>query len=406
MKRWLPRSRWGYVLLLAIVVGGGGVLWYAQRQPSPVPATSEGGTSTQAISTNPDDGRIRLLATGDFIAHDSVNAAAKQSDGSYNYVPLMDVFAPTFHGADIRFCNDPILNGGEALGIEGYPKFNSPTEFVDDMQKLGCNMVNTASNHSFDFTQNYIDASVDAWQKQPDMLAVVGQNKTQAEHDAVHVFSVKGVTFAFLAYTSYSNRPPQNSYGLNVFSQDFATKQIAEARKQGAQVIIVSMRWGTEYAEEVNALQKQQAQFLANQGVDVVLGHGPHVVQAATRLAGSDGHQTTVFYSLGNFLSSQIPAETLFNGIASIDFDVATKKITDISYSPIYMHYEWTAAQASAEQLDARHNLMLYPLDDHVTQAMIDSNQLKTTAAAQRERLQQTLNSMGLNIPLVSLDKI
>lgn len=385
----------------------GGVAWRVHARKSPAPAAIDTeSTPSQQTAARTDDNRIRLLATGDFIAHDSVNAAAKQADGSYNYLPLMDSFTDTFHTADIRFCNDPILNGGEALGIEGYPKFNSPTEFVSDMQKLGCNLVNTASNHSFDFTQRYIDASVDAWQAQPDMLAVVGQNKNQAEHDTVHVFTVKGVKFAFLAYTSYSNTTPQNAYGLNVFSQELATKQIAEARAQGAQVIIVSMRWGTEYASEVNATQKQQAQFLASQGVDLVLGHGPHVVQAAMQLTGENDHKTTVFYSLGNFLNSQIPAETLFNGVLAVDFDASTKSITALNYSPIYMHYEWTEAQAQAEQLDARHNLKLYPLDDSVTQAMIDSNQLKTTVAAQRDRLQQTLNSTGLTIPLVPLSDI
>lgn len=405
MKRRLPNSRWLALAGVIIVLVVGGLVWQHSRKSSTPPVADTGSGSPQSAAQTADN-RIRLLATGDFIAHDSVNAAAKQPDGSYNYLPLMDSFTDTFHAADIRFCNDPILNGGEALGIEGYPKFNSPTEFVGGMQKLGCNLVNTASNHSFDFTQQYIDASVEAWKNQPDMLAVVGQNKTQAEHDMVHVFTVKGVKFAFLAYTSYSNTPPQNAYGLNVFSQELAAKQIATAKAQGAQVIIVSMRWGTEYAADVNASQKQQAQFLANQGVDLVLGHGPHVVQAATQLAGSGDQKTTVFYSLGNFLNSQIPAETLFSGVLSVDFDTTTAQITALNYSPIYMHYEWTAAEAASEQLDARHDLKLYPLDDSVTQAMIDSNQLKTTVAAQRDRLQQTLNSMGLNIPLVPLSDI
>jgi poly-gamma-glutamate synthesis protein (capsule biosynthesis protein) len=269
------------------------------------------------------------------------------------------------------------------------------------MGSLGCNLVNTASNHSFDFTQANINASVDAWSSVPDMLAVAGQNRSQAEHDTVHVFSVKGVKMAFLAYTSYSNKPPQNNYGLNVFSNQLATNQINQARKLGAEFIIVSMRWGTEYSGEVNSLQKTQAKFLADQGVQLVLGHGPHVLQPVQELTGSGGAKTVVWYSLGNFINSQIPAETQFNGIGVIDIDIASKKLTKMSYLPIYMHYEWTPEQAKAEQLNARHNLSLLLLEQ-ATDQQVSKHQLNTSISAQKDRLSKTLNALGLQIPLIT----
>src|SRR5579884_4187118 len=128
--------------------------------------------AANTASSHSPPARIRLLAAGDFLAHDSINAQAKQSDGSYNYLPMMSSFSQIFHGADIRFCNDGNLNGGPAYGISGYPKFNSPTEFVRDMSRLGCNLVNTGTNHSFDRNQQAIDASVQAWAAQPNLLAV------------------------------------------------------------------------------------------------------------------------------------------------------------------------------------------------------------------------------------------
>jgi hypothetical protein len=153
-------------------------------------------SNNSAISTESPRGgsahpsRIRILAAGDFLAHDSINAGAKQPDGSYNYLPMMDNFTQIFHGADIRFCNDGNLNGGAAFGISGYPKFNSPPEFVRDMAKVGCNLVNTGTNHSFDRNQAAINASVDTWAAQPNMLAVAGENKNQAQHDQVPIFSL------------------------------------------------------------------------------------------------------------------------------------------------------------------------------------------------------------------------
>jgi len=387
------------VLLLVLALPA----WFLLGRNKDNSGKNTANTSRPASGGTTDNSTIRLLATGDFIAHDSVNAAAKQADGSYSYLPLMRDFPALFKKADIRFCNDPILNGGKALGITGYPKFNSPTEFVTDMGKLGCNLANTASNHSFDFTQANISASVDAWDKVPNMLAVAGENRNKAEHDKVHYFTVKGVKFAFLAYTTYINTdsPAQNDYGVNVFSKDFASQQIAEAKSNGAQIIIASMRWGTEYASSVDAEQKADAQWLADQGVQLVLGHGSHELQPVQQLTGAGGTKTTVWYSLGNFLNTQEPPETLFNGLAIMDIDVKTKTLKSMSYLPIYMHYEWTAAQAKADDTNARTNVHLYLLED-ATQDMIDKQQLKTTVSAQKERITDTLTANGVQIPLIT----
>lgn len=367
------------------------------------PQLSSSSSSQRQTSNAPAPTSIRLIATGDWIAHDSVNTAAKQTDGTYNYLPMVDDFTSVFKTADIRFCNDPILNGGESLGIHGYPKFNSPTEFVTDMGKLGCNLVNTASNHSFDYTQANINNSVDAWAHVPNMLAVAGENKNQSQHDTVHYFTVDDVKFAFLAYATYINTdaPVQNGYGVNVFSRSFAASQIQTAKANGAQIIIVSMRWGTEYSTTVNTEQQSDAQFLADQGVDLVLGHGSHELQPVAQLTGRSGNKTEVWYSLGNFLNTQEPAETLFNGLAVIQFDIKTHAITSQRYLPIYMHYEWTPAQQAADNIAARHSLHLYLLED-ATQAMINAQQLHTTLTAQKQRMTATLDAKGQNIPLIT----
>ncbi len=389
-----------FVIVLAITSIGSLAYWRTRKSPNG-PLTQSSVIKQQVAKVATHSSRIRLIATGDFIAHDSVNTAARKSDGSYDYLPLMSEFQTILAGADIRFCNDPILNGGKTLGITGYPRFNSPTEFVNDMGRLGCNLVNTASNHSFDFSQANITASIDAWSKVPNMLAVAGENRSQAEHDTVHYFSVKGVKFAFLAYTSYTNNGLQNNYGVNFFSQDLATQQIAEAKKNSAQIIIASMRWGTEYSSKVSTAQIQNAQFLADQGVGLILGHGPHVLQPVQQLTGKAGNKTTVWYSLGNFLNTQEPPETLFNGLAIMDFDTNSKQITNMQYLPIYMHYEWTPAQAAADNIAARHNLHLYLLET-ANQSMIDSQQLHTTIADQKARISGLLSADGLNIPLIT----
>jgi poly-gamma-glutamate synthesis protein (capsule biosynthesis protein) len=346
--------------------------------------------------------RIRLIASGDVVGHDSVNANAKQSDGSYNYYPFMENMAPIFKTADIDFCNQVTPAGGVEFGVKGYPKFNAPTELVRDLGKVGSNAVNMASNHSFDVSQDAINANVDAWGQVPNMLAYAGQNRSVEERDSVEYFTVKGVKFAFLAYTTYinANAPAQNNYGATQYSRSLASTQIAEAKQNGADVILVSIRWGTEYSNAINAQQNTEAQYLADQGVSLVLGHGPHVLQPVKELTGTSGNKTYVWYSLGNFLNTQLEAEALFNGFAVIDYDKNTKQITNVAYLPIYMHYEWSAADAASEKLLARKNLKLYLLEN-TTQEMIDSQQLKTTVDDQKLRITDVLNTYT-EIPIIN----
>jgi poly-gamma-glutamate capsule biosynthesis protein CapA/YwtB (metallophosphatase superfamily) len=389
------------IIMVVVILLGGATYFYWKRTHKTVAAASQTSSTTNSSAKNPQ--RIRLIAAGDFNYNDTVNISAKNSDGSYDYLKLMPKFPTIFHAADIDFCNQITLIAGQKFGIQGYPKFNAPLDAAVDMQKLGCNLINMASNHSFDFNQDAITANVNEWAQLPGILAAAGQNRTPEELQNVHYFTKQGVKFAFVAYTTYINTdaPVQNDYGVTQFDKSLAHQQIAEAKQNGAQFIIASMRWGTEYSPDVTAEQKADAQFLSDEGANLILGHGTHVAQPVATLIGSGGNKTTVWYGLGNYINSQIPAETLFSGLAVIDIDTSTHQITSNKLLPFYVHYEWTATQAKAEDLLTRKNFKMYLLED-TTQSMIDSEQLNTTVADQKQRLQTVLNKDGVQVPLIT----
>jgi len=344
--------------------------------------------------TNKDEAgkkRVRLIATGDMIPHDAINKAAKQADGTYNYYPMFGDMKKFFDESDVRFCNQAVLGGGTQYGITGYPKFNAPTEFSRDMAKLGCNVINTGSNHVNDFNQEVISSSVDAWKSLPGMLAVAGANSKPADQQKVRYFEVKGVKFAFVSYTTYSNEPSPNGWSVTMYSDTLAKQQLAEAR-QKADIVIASLRWGTEYSPNINNAQKSLAPKLANFGADVVLGHGPHVLQPAETIKLDDGRNAYIWYSLGNFFNAQLDLPTLFNGIAVMDIDPETKKIDSLEYLPIYMHYEWNAADKAAGKLLTRRNFSMYTFADG--QAALNKSVNNTTFAEQKQRISNTLNNL------------
>lgn len=390
-------------LVLLLLVGGGGAYMYKFRrnpdgsyrlgsgEKTPAPGN---GVPNGTIETERDkaavSGTIRLVATGDMIAHDSVNANAKKADGSYDYLPLMEKMKPYFEKADIRFCNQATPAGGEQFGISGYPVFNAPIAFARGIEAVGCNVINLGTNHTNDKGQALIDAHVAAWDNREGILAVAGANRTVSEQNQSHIFTVKGVKVAFISYTTYTNNTSVTPHGINMYSDALATAQVGEARKN-ADIVIVSMRWGTEYSPDVNAQQDAIAQTLTNLGADIILGHGPHVLEPVKRLKNADGsRESIVWYSLGNFLNTQLETEALIGGFAVMDIDAGTKKLTNVAFMPTYMHYDWTAADKRSNNLLARKNLQMVPLDQAAE--LLAKSLLNTTVQAQTARVSGVLN--------------
>jgi hypothetical protein len=396
------KSRKKIFIILGVVVAISTASFVAYslffKKSADAPAETQSATETKAEAETK---RVRLIATGDMIPHDAINAEAKQADGSYEYSQMYGDMKKYFDAADVRFCNQAVLGGGTEYGITGYPKFNSPTEFARDMAELGCNVINTGSNHTNDFPQEVIDASVNAWDGLPGVMAVAGANTSAADKQNIRYFESKGVKFAFVSYTTYSNEPGPTDYSVTMYSSSLAKQQLSEARKN-ADIVLVSMRWGTEYSPNANAQQKAQAQQVVNYGADVILGHGPHVLQPAETIKLDDGRQAYVWYSLGNFLNAQLDPPSLFNGIAVMDIDPITKKIAPPTYLPVYMHYEWTDADKAAGKLLTRKNFSMYTFDDAAEPLKKSVND--TTIAAQQKRITDTLNTL-MSIKLLSKDE-
>lgn len=389
-------------LLLIILAGGGAyalkrrndannayLIGQGEKTPPPGNGVPNGTLETERARMAA-EGTIRLVATGDMIAHDSVNANAKKADGTYDYLPLMDKMKPYFEKADIRFCNQATPAGGEKFGITGYPVFNAPVEFARGIEAVGCNVVNIGTNHTNDKGQDLINATVAAWDERDKILAVAGANRSLGEQNQSDIFTVKGVKIAFLSYTTYTNNTSVTPFGINMYTEAIATAQVAEAKKN-ADFVIVSMRWGTEYSPDINGQQEAIAQQLTNLGADVILGHGPHVVEPVKKLKNADGsRESVVWYSLGNFLNTQIETEALIGGFAVMDIDAATRKITSVGFMPTYMHYEWTAAEKRSNNLLARKNVTMAPLDQAAE--LMAKSQIGTTPQAQTARITAILN--------------
>ena len=186
---------------------------------------------------------------------------------------------------------------------------------------------------SYDKGAAGIEASMAHWAAMPDDVVTMGFYNLET-YDNYAYQTVNGITFGYLSYTEHTNGLPTPSgtdYGV-VYLDDHETiaKQIADMRPN-CDVLIVSAHMGTEGTHEVNDFQRETAQWLADQGVDVIIGTHPHVVQNAAWLTGANGNTTFIVYSLGNFINAQSSRDNVIGAILDVYFDKTTQPDGSVS---------------------------------------------------------------------------
>ena len=278
---------------------------------------------------------LRFSATGDNLIHKPIysQAARRAAEGEgysfdYCYMNLLDFYAQQ----DINWINQETLVNDE-FAASGYPMFSTPGEITDTLYNLGFRVFSLSNNHSYDKGAAGIEASMAHWAAMPDDVVTMGFYNLET-YDNYAYQTVNGITFGYLSYTEHTNGLPTPSgtdYGV-VYLDDHETiaKQIADMRPN-CDVLIVSAHMGTEGTHEVNDFQRETAQWLADQGVDVIIGTHPHVVQNAAWLTGVNGNTTFIVYSLGNFINAQSSRDNVIGAILDVYFDKTTQPDGSVS---------------------------------------------------------------------------
>ena len=241
---------------------------------------------------------------------------------------------------DLRFYNQETVIGGKNLSPSGYPNFNSPDEIGLNLTRdIGFNMVNLASNHTMDKGSVGAEYSAKFWKEQNDVYTM-GSYVSQEDRDNPVIKTVNGISYAVLSYTYGTNGmpvPAGKEYLVNVWPTDLDLNDVAndykyqqykeqvkkdvEAIRDKVDVLMVSMHWGVEYVHTPTEYQKDAAKYLADLGVDVIIGTHPHVVQPIEFI-----DDTLVIYSLGNMISAQVGTQKLVGLMAAFEID---KEVVD-----------------------------------------------------------------------------
>lgn len=248
---------------------------------------------------------INIAAIGDVLIHRPVYQDAKIQDGSYDFKPMIKNVKNLLKRPDFTMANQESMIGGTEIGLSTYPSFNSPFEVADALKDAGVDLVSIANNHTLDRGEKAIFNAISHYEKIG--IHYVGGYKSQQDRETLRIVNVDGIKLGFLSYTYGTNGipvPKDKPYLVNLMDRQKMKEDIAKM-KDKVDVIIVNMHWGLEYQPYPTKEQKELAQFLANEGVQVIIGHHPHVLQPMEWVENKRGEKSIVIYSLGNFLSAQ-----------------------------------------------------------------------------------------------------
>ena len=246
----------------------------------------------------------KLIATGDGLIHSPIYKAAYKN-GTYDFTDMLTLTKEKLKGYDIKYYNQETVFD-DTRSYTSYPIFNTPSAFGDAMIDAGFNMVSLATNHSMDSGAKSAQISAQWWEDKKDILTH-GMASSEEARNIYDIKEVNNITYTMLSYTYGTNGikvPNDKPWLVNLYDEETVKKDI-EAVRDKVDVLIVAMHWGQEYKLDATETQKNQAKFLADNGVDIILGTHSHCIEPWEWI-----DDTVVFYSFGNFISNQMGAES------------------------------------------------------------------------------------------------
>lgn len=255
--------------------------------------------STSSSSKYTDERIVKGTVVGDIMLGRSIkNRSAKN-----NYSDILDSVSNIWKDSDY------VSGNLECTLLDNPDKFekndkeihiNAETKSVNVLKDNGFTLVNLANNHLADFCADGVMSTVNTLKKVGLKYVGAGQNITEAnQYDLQEVNGVK------IATVSVSDIVPKN-FSASDSKAGIATTKTARyynavrEASQNADLVIVNIHWGVEYALNQSERQEELARNLINFGADIVIGSHPHVLQPVEKY--KDG---IIFYSMGNFVFDQ-----------------------------------------------------------------------------------------------------
>jgi len=309
----------------------------------------------------------KLVAVGDNLMHRSCTLSAKNADGTYDFTKHFANMADIFKAAGLAVISQDTVLGGIELGATSTETgiFNTAVELADGMADSGINVVLAANNHIMDEGSAGLNTMMSYFSTKYPNITLLGVNNSREAKDEPVYVETNNIKIAMINYSYGSNQTADldaSPYLLNQYDEDWLSDILKQAREE-ADFIIAFPFWGEQNSMDYTQEQERQAQFLADNGVDLIIGSYPHVVEPVKWITAENGDRTLVYYSLGNFQSIQNTVENMLGGQANVTISKEEDgtHISDYSLDFVVTHYE---QRESSEYYDI---VTTYPLADYTS---------------------------------------
>ena len=312
--------------------------------------------------------------------------AYNESNNTYDFSYVFNDISLYTKTADICIGNLETTFAGEEVGYSSYPTFNTPDSLAYELKDIGLDVLSTAGNHALDKGFDGLSRTIDTLNAAD--ISHLGTYKNEEDQNKTLIKYVKGIKIAFVNYAYGTNGiplPSDKPFCVNLIDENLMKTQIDNAKKENPDIIVACMHWGNEYKTKQNSTQEDLANFLFQNGVDIILGTHPHVLEPMEKrtvtLEDGSTKDGFVIYSLGNFISDQNAENTRSSIILNLDITKHVDgKITidKYEYIPIYMYKDKSKEKQKMKLLDI--NKTIYNYENYIDTSISETlyNTLKS----------------------------
>lgn len=282
---------------------------------------------------------LTLVAAGDNLIHSMVIKSGIKENNTYDYNYMYDNIKEYINSFDVAILNQETVLINDSSKYSGYPCFGSPIEIGDAVINAGFDIITQATNHAYDKKEEGINDSVEYWNKND--IPVLGIHTTP--DDNVFIYKHGNFKIAMLNYTYSLNGftlPDGKNYLVDSLYDEEKIKKDLAYTENNADFTIVFPHWGTEYTHTETNEQIRLAEFLAENGADLIIGAHPHVIEPLKIITTTSGKEVPVYYSLGNFISNQDETPRMLGALAEITlvYDDGNVYIKEYKATPVVTH--------------------------------------------------------------------
>ncbi len=281
---------------------------------------------------------VTISFSGDVLAHNSLYLRARTNDGYNFYKQLRRIRPYLQNSVDICHLETPLTSGSPS----SYPRFATPHQLAKGLRQIGFEGCSVVSNHTLDRGVDGINQTLQSMSEVG--LKTSGTRLTPSDSAVAWYQPKRNIDIANLAYSYGFNGlqlPTGEAWRANLIDVKQIRRDAAAARAAGAEIVVVSLHWGTEYQSDITSTQRAIATDLtASPNIDAVVGHHAHVIQPAEVI-----NQKPVLYGLGNLWSGQGPwadmPEGQFGVISKLQFRVTSTGVEFVgaSHLPTFTQY-------------------------------------------------------------------